>query len=751
MTNKNMGQGAEGFGRQMAPLRRFTAGVLESESLVPVVLEFEQPPVALYKRMNPQADVKDYEASLARAHKEFLEKLSSLGLEVKMGESTALVAGTGGAATVKMPHDFTHVFNGLGVLMPGRMVAQVAAMAGIRAVTLNQERVYLNLEKSVPFSGAPKVWERQDGAGRSLRGDDMIVAVIDTGLDWTHPAFGGFAEAPNEKVVHAASLTGEHPLDNFGHGTHVSCIIAGNADYKGTPRGDSLMNGVAPKAKLMSYKVLTAAGSGSATNIILAMEDAVQRGAHVMNLSLGDSYGDPFSPESSAANNAMLAGVVVCIAAGNAGPETSSVGAPGAAHHVITVGASTDDGVTALMAQLSQADQEAKLVEMRLMEGSIPLAAPAVDLEFVHCAMGQQASDFPAAVRGKIALIQRGEITFREKALGAQQAGAIAAVIYNNRDGSFFGSLGDEEQPLAIPVVSISKADGELMLQANAAPAESARPTLRLSPEEVPQPDKLAEFSSRGPNNDNWIKPELTAPGVNINSATITEAAFPGGGMPDPSGYVSASGTSMATPHVAGAAALIRQAHPEWTSLQIKAALVNTARWMPEQGDVMAQGNGAMDLERALDCRAILVTATETVGPTHSFGQVGHDGKVHTVTQALTIHTLVPEAEPSSYTLAVEIVGQPEGLNATLSAGSITCDANACVASFDLSVTADGAVLADGAYYGFVTATAEWGTLRLPFYYEAARTPSVQPVEPSAQGRTAPPQERKRFGKLPCC
>ena len=82
---------------------------------------------------------------------------------------------------------------------------------------------------------------------------------------------------PNEKVVHAASFTGEAPIDNFGHGTHVAGIIAGDASYKGTPAGHSLLNGMAPKAKLMGYKVLTAAGSGSATNIILAMEDAVRR------------------------------------------------------------------------------------------------------------------------------------------------------------------------------------------------------------------------------------------------------------------------------------------------------------------------------------------------------------------------------------------------------------------------------------------------------------------------------------------
>jgi subtilisin family serine protease len=322
---------------QMAPLRRFSPDVLESESVVPVVLEFEQPPVAVYKRLNPHEDAEKYEAQLAEAHQAFLKHLASLGLNVQMAFSNVTVAGPTGTTVVNMPHDFTTVFNGIGVLMPGRMVANVASQQGVRAVTLNRERVYLNLDQSVPFTGAPEIWGRTDTAGRSLKGEGVTIAVIDTGVDWTHEVFGGYTEAPNEKVIHAVSLTGEHPIDNFGHGTHVAAIIAADAEYKGTPRGDAQVNGVAPKAKILGYKVLTGAGSGSATNIILAMEDAARRGAHVMNLSLGDSFGDPYSPECSAANNAMLAGCIMVIAAGNAGPEASSVGAPGAAHHVITI------------------------------------------------------------------------------------------------------------------------------------------------------------------------------------------------------------------------------------------------------------------------------------------------------------------------------------------------------------------------------------------------------------------------------
>jgi len=415
----------------------------------------------------------------------------------------------------------------------------------------------------------------------------------------------------------------------------------------------------------------------------------------------------------------------------------------------MTVGASTDDGVTALAAQLTQEGAEPKQLEMRLMEGSSALPTPAIDLEYVHCDVGRNPADFKN-VQGKIALIKRGDITFQEKAAGAEKAGAAAAVIYNNREGNFFGSLGEESTRPKIPVISIAKADGELMLAAIS--DKEAKPArLRLTPEEVPQPDRLAEFSSRGPNNDGWIKPELTAPGVNIYSSTITEAAMPGGGMPDASGYVVASGTSMATPHVAGAAALIRQAHSDWTSLQIKAALVNTARWMRSQGSVMDQGNGAMDLLKAMDCQAILVTATSPVSPTHSFGRVVNAGKEKTVTQSLTIQPLNPDAAQSQYKLSVEWGSAlPEGLKAELSAADVTCNEEACMASFELTITADGQKVPDGAYYGFVVAQAEWGTVRLPFYYEASRRPAAQPPDDGSQ-RPQPGIPPRRVGGMPCC
>lgn len=735
-----------------APLCRFSEDHLQSDSLVPVILELQQTPVAIYRRLNPQGDVEAYRQELEKRQDELLAQLAAQCLNPQIGESKAVVRGPSGQQQITMAHRFTEAFNGIGVWMPGRAVPAVAAMAGVRAITLNQERVYLTLDRSVPFVGAPRIWERLGPANQPLKGEGVLVAVIDTGIDWSHPALGGFADVPNEKVVHVVSFTGEDPLDNFGHGTHVAGIIAGDKAYKGTARGDSQVDGVAPRAKLMGYKVLTAAGSGSASNIVLAIEDAVKRGAHVINLSLGDGQGDPFSPESSAANNAMLAGVVVCAAAGNSGPSASTIGAPGSAHHIITVGASTDDGVTALQGQWRVGEEE-RLFEMRLMEGSVSLPSPALEARYVHCGRGAKAEDFPAAVKGQIALVERGDITFREKAMGAQKAGAIACMIYNNQPGGFFGTMGDEQEQPNIPALAIPQEDGHALREAVDRGSGISTGTLRLNADGIPQPDRIAEFSSRGPNNDGWIKPEIIAPGVNIFAPTITQAPSPGGGMPDPSGYVSASGTSMATPHIAGAAALIRQAHPDWSPLMIKAALVNTARFLAGQGSVMDQGAGALHLEAAIDCTALLVTQGEPFGPTHAFGRVAHGGKEKKVSRKLQLMALPGSHAEQEWELSVQLATPLEGVKVALSRRKIKLTAEKPVA-FDLSLTMDGSVAADAVCYGWAIATSGSAELRLPFYAEVARTQADSPEQPGGSGQNrfpAQPIRRRRVGDHCCC
>lgn len=175
---RGMGPGRPG----VAPMSRFTAGALETDNLVPVVLEFNQPPVAVYQLGNPDGDLEQYRKELQQMHRQFLEQLTAVGIDAQIGTSKVVETGVYGTRLVDQQHQFTEVFNGLGVLLPGRMVAKVAAMTGVRAVTMNREQVYLHLDKSIPFSGADKLWTRDRANGGPLRGENIKVAVIDTGV-----------------------------------------------------------------------------------------------------------------------------------------------------------------------------------------------------------------------------------------------------------------------------------------------------------------------------------------------------------------------------------------------------------------------------------------------------------------------------------------------------------------------------------------------------------------------------------------
>lgn len=254
-------------------MSRIPSDAMDGESLVPVLIEFHDPPLVVYRTQHPLAtaqQLQSYEQSLRETHRAFIARLDNQGITHSLSSDTALLSCAGGGCSeLLVDHDFTYLFNGLGLLLPGKFLMDLAAMPGIKTVTGNHERAYLTLEHSVPFIGAPAVWELRDPKGNPVDGEGVTIAVIDTGIDWTHPAFGGYAEVPNPKVIYAVSYTGEPQIDNFGHGTHCAGIAAGEK-YTATARGDSKIRGLAPKAQLMSYKVLTATGSGTAAAIVMA-------------------------------------------------------------------------------------------------------------------------------------------------------------------------------------------------------------------------------------------------------------------------------------------------------------------------------------------------------------------------------------------------------------------------------------------------------------------------------------------------
>ena len=227
--------------------------------------------------------------------------------------------------------DFRRVFNGVAVDVTAEAIKAIRALPYVEAV-YPDVKVHAVLLDSVPLIRANQVWSQQGVTGLGVR-----VAILDTGIGYTHPDLGGCL-GPACKVVGGYDFINNdnNPRDDHGHGTHVAGIVAANGVVKG----------VAPDARLLAYKVLDASGSGPSSTVIAGIDDAVDPdgnpatndGARVINLSLS-GFGDPDDPMSQAVDNAAALGITVVVAAGNSGPGEQSIGSPGTARRAITVGA----------------------------------------------------------------------------------------------------------------------------------------------------------------------------------------------------------------------------------------------------------------------------------------------------------------------------------------------------------------------------------------------------------------------------
>lgn len=517
----------------------------------------------------------------------------------------------------KITGRFVTLVNAVRVLIPESRLAELGGLPGVVRV----QRVHLyerRLVKSVPWVGAPSVWS---AAGGGLTGRGVRIGIIDSGIDYLHADFGGSGNAgdyasndptviepgtfPTAKVVGGTDFVGDDydginflipdpdPLDpagGVGHGTHVAGIAAGQgvapdgSSYHG-PYGNQvdfsgfkIGPGVAPEARLYALKIFGREGSsGAVVDGLDWAADPNQNGnlddhLEVVNLSLGREFGrdEPGDIELQAVNRLAQLGCVVVISAGNNGDTSYILDSPGVAARAVTVASSIDDGTTtralrvdapaALAGNYSAVEGAAELTAQLVDTG--PVTAPVVaTLPADVCGTLQN----PGGLAGKIALIDRGTCHFDLKLQRAEAAGAVGVIMINNVDGlpvPMGGSF-----TVGIPGVMISKADGA-RFRTQLAPGLTAT----LSAEAVlPHPelaDRLDDFSSRGPVfRVNRLKPDLAAPGHGIFSAHVGTG---GEG-------IAYDGTSMAAPHVAGAAALLRQAHPEWPAEDLKAALMNTA------------------------------------------------------------------------------------------------------------------------------------------------------------------------------
>jgi subtilisin family serine protease len=522
-------------------------------------------------------------------------------------------------------------------------------------------------------------WSRTDAQGRPLRGEDVIVGIIDGGVWPENPAFsdrvdangvplpgnvagGTLAYQPlpagrwrgacvtgegfpagscNNKLIGARFYTDawltqntylpqefrRSPRDSNGHGTHVASTAAGNANAPGVLGGGHVaMTGVAPRARVAVYKTCwsviqngAVTGSCFGSDRVAAIEDAVRDGVDVINHSIGMGA-SALDAVSTAFRNATRAGVFVAGSGGNSGPGAGTVSA--LAPWMTSTANSTHsrefvadlqlgNGVVVRGASINPAALPASGFIAATDAGVTPWANLTNDADRLALARCYNAADRaasgasaaaaidPARVAGRIVVCYRGGNNFVNKHNAVQ--GAAGMVIQNIPTGSIFASA-DTTFPNSypIPTVHVASAHAGTVLGYAAQATPSAAISARYEgPSSAPSP-LVASGSSRGPNtfDQHILKPDLSAPGTDIIAAYVPEGfnaamrdtIVAGGAAPLGTGMI--SGTSMASPHVAGAAALLRQANPGWSPAAIKSALMTSA----SQNLLLA--NGAPDTNR---------------------------------------------------------------------------------------------------------------------------------------------------------
>ena len=555
------------------------------------------------------------------------------------------------ASRARITSEYDISLNAVAVQLNGTSLTTIAAAPMVQSVEYNA-LYHPNLSQSHFIINADPAWVA--AGGRAVAGAGIKIGDIDTGIDNTHPFFDptGFSyptgfpkcdaadsdsHTPNQdcryvspKVIVAKVFFNKNNQQNFDaqaiqdHGTHTAGIAAGifNPSLNAVVDGVLIngMSGIAPGAWLGNYNVFP----GDVTNarsedILNAVDAAVADGMDVLNLSLGGSFHGNNDLLAIGLDNAVDAGVVVAVAAGNSGPGPNTIESPGRARKVITVAASTNQhfvgepftypasGGTTIGAAVGDFP---------------PLSAGSFGLYF-NTELTACTSVDPGA-SGNVVVVNRGGCTFSTKVRNAIAAGAIGVVVINNVAGDPTAMAKDGGGGDNLPAVMIGKNEGAALRTANPPDAST---TAIFQEFITPNKDILAGFSSQGPTNvDLAIKPDVTSVGVNVLSSITCVGKGPG--CPgDGSGWAFFQGTSMSTPHIAGSAAVLKDLHPTWSPAQIKSELVNRADLVIKDAvtgthDVgpTAQGAGRENLSVAAD-------GTTWVDPVSaSFGKVtvGH-------------------------------------------------------------------------------------------------------------------------------
>ena len=467
-------------------------------------------------------------------------------------------------------------------------------------------------------------------------GTGVQVAIVDTGIDVTHPCFDdagypdtvelGDTRFTNDKVIVAKVFNNKAAQQNLtpealqDHGTHVAGTVACNAHTPAVVEGVDIPydpSGVAPGAQLGNYNVFPGdVDSARSEDILNALQAAAADGMDVINMSLGGGARGVQDLLTKAVNNLDEAGIVVAVAAGNSGPGHFTVESPGSAERALTAGASTVGHFVGLPVTGPEVSTTAATGDFGTPDTDLTavLDAAAGDPLGLGCSAG----DFADFTDGAIALISRGTCTFGTKVFNAEQAGAVAAIIVNNVPGDPIAMAADPLFPTTIPAVMVGLDDLDAMLAAVGQPVTIGA---QAQYEVTGNDNIMAAFSGQGPTDvDFRVKPDVVAPGVNVLSSIPHQFCDD----PGTTGcWAFFQGTSMATPHLAGMAAVVRQTHPDWQAWQVRSAIVNTAQQgaltkasaiTEPETDVQVIGAGLADLGAAVNAQVALSPVSTSFG-----------------------------------------------------------------------------------------------------------------------------------------
>jgi subtilisin family serine protease len=676
----------------LANAKGFVPAALSNKP-VTVMLEMAGDPVAVQ-----DVDAKQKGKSLSKDEKDAIRA----DLKAKQDGIVGSIQSAGGTVAAQLQS----AYNGVQVVIAKNAVPQLATLPGVVAVHSVQTFKPSNTH-GVPFIGGDVAWGSFHETGAGVR-----VAVIDTGIDYTHADFGGpgTAKAWSQQSQHSASpppksmvgpdapkvkggydFVGDsynadptsasyqptpqpdsNPLDCNGHGSHTAGTAAGfgvlgnGTTYTGPYDANTIAShdwsvgpGVAPQADIYAYRVFGCQGSSDI--VAAAIDRAVADGVDVISMSLGSDFGGQDDPTTVASENAARDGVTVVAAAGNAGGSAYMVSSPSTGSHVLSVAAMDASLKQYPGAAISTSPEVDTIVAngvTTLPSGSLPVKV--LKNADGSIALGCNATDY-AGTAGAIVVTMRGVCARVARAIYGQQAGAAAVVMVNSSPG-----LPPYEGPIytnpdtgaayhvTIPFLGADQAAGPTLRAADGT-------SVTLSSKPIPNSgyQQVASFSSGGPRNpDSAPKPEVIAPGVSVASV----------GMGSGTGFVIESGTSMATPMTAGVAALVKQAHPSWSAYQVKAAIQNTADPSLETDyNVRRAGSGVVQAQKAVDSTVLAQTADGL--NSIAFGLVPGTA-AYTASKTVTLSNT--GSASASYAVAVQAVGGQLGASVTASPSSVS-------------------------------------------------------------------------------